>query len=505
MRPWPEIGLGLLVAGSLVVSVALGKTGLDRALGGPRSAAEAESWVNEFERSRSPEFDFALSDLPAWKIDPLLVDTAGPYPDSLQYCDAEAFSDWEGHAQSKGRVWFELSRTPLETLPESFFVRPPFLHLSGRSFVALALEQYPDRFGNAAWVAAHAKYMHLSELSLALRFGPTLSAVEAFVAGLTPAELDQLIGRSAAFLTARWFLSRVSSEEPGAPPRYAVHRRESWDEFVHSKSALARPTHTHDACIARTESICWQRDVDTAESRVRGSIILALASMVSLIALLSLRRSRRLRNENDARRFILQTLTHELRTPVASLRVSLEALRSAFDQLPEDGQTSFLRMCEDLQRLRRLTDASAQYLRAKDSRVVAFNATDVPSLSALIEGVLESHGHGITLKGDAPLRCDPYWVSVCADNLVRNALSHGRPPVSVTCVKRKDGATIVVQDAGEMSLSADEMRRPFTKGDGSAGLGLGLSVVSRLVGEMGGRLEIEREPSRVTLHLPHLP
>jgi signal transduction histidine kinase len=271
------------------------------------------------------------------------------------------------------------------------------------------------------------------------------------------------------------------------------------------KSSRTSPTHPGDACVARTDSVCWQQDVDGAESRVRSSLALALVSIVSLVALLSLRRSRTLRDENETRRFILQTLTHELRTPVASLRVSLEALRGGFDQLPEDAQGAFLRMCEDLQRLRRLTDASTQYLRAKDSRTEAFEPTEVHSLHDLIEGVLETHPQPIALEGDARLRCDPYWVAVCADNLVRNAASPARPPVSVSCVGRDDGASIVVADGGEMKLSPEAMRQPFTKGEGSAGLGLGLSVVSRLVEEMGGRLEIAREPSRVALHLPHLP
>ncbi|MBI4821630.1 MAG: HAMP domain-containing histidine kinase [Deltaproteobacteria bacterium] len=505
MRPWPEIALGFLVASAATAAVAFGKSGLDRALGGPRNAEEADLWVSDFVRSHPSEFTFSLSDLPSWRTDPLLVDTAGSYPDSLQYCDAEAFSDWEGHAQSKGRVWFEATRDPLGSLPESFFVRPPFLHLSGRSYVALALERYPDRFGTRAWVEAHARYLHASELSVALPFEPTWSAAESFVAGLSSSELDQLLDRPSSLLTGRAFLSGVTSEEPGAPPRYGVHPRDDWDSFMDGKSARTSPTHPGDACVTRTDSICWRQDVDGAESRIRSSLALALVSIVSLVALLSLRRGRLLRDENETRRFILQTLTHELRTPVASLRLSLEALRSGFDRLPEDAQGAFLRMCEDLQRLRRLTDASTQYLRAKDSRTVAFEPTDVPSLHDLIEGVLETHPQPIALEGDARLRCDPYWVAVCADNLVRNALCHGRPPVSVTCVGSDDGATIVVADGGEMKLTPEAMRMPFTKGEGSAGLGLGLSVVSRLVEEMGGRLEIDREPSRVALHLPHLP
>ena len=71
---------------------------------------------------------------------------------------------------------------------------------------------------------------------------------------------------------------------------------------------------------------------------------------------------RRLQRE---RRFALQMLTHELRTPIAGLAGVVEGLRRDFDRLPESAQDRFGDLAGGVSRLRQLAEASRHYLSAE--------------------------------------------------------------------------------------------------------------------------------------------
>lgn len=206
----------------------------------------------------------------------------------------------------------------------------------------------------------------------------------------------------------------------------------------------------------------------------------------------------------EKQRFAVQALTHELRTPLASLQVSLETLRTQFDGLDEEGQDTLLRIVDDVNRLERITEASKRCLNAYGADAFAeFHPKRLNSVSLFLQSLLENYGEKITLRfegEDRGMSFDPYWVGICVTNLVENALRHGSKPVRVLTAVRGEKLCITVEDAGACSFdSLNRMSQPFTRGASSQGIGLGLSIVRQVSREMNGNLEFEPAPTRFTL------
>jgi two-component system osmolarity sensor histidine kinase EnvZ len=207
---------------------------------------------------------------------------------------------------------------------------------------------------------------------------------------------------------------------------------------------------------------------------------------------------------------VLRTLTHELRTPATSLRLDIEPLRLAYDDLPAACQEPLLRVSDGIERLHRVLHRSARYLAlfetpgAPAGRLVKLRA--VPSARALFEELAEEWPEGVRLAAppeDAPLHTDPEWLGVAVRNLVENAARHGAPPVAVTWAV--EGAVLAVRVADGGSTEGFSLRRavaPFGRSEQSTGLGLGLAIVDRIARLLGGRLSHAPSPTVFALRVP---
>jgi signal transduction histidine kinase len=261
--------------------------------------------------------------------------------------------------------------------------------------------------------------------------------------------------------------------------------------------------------VIRQGNACWGYNLESIYQKARFPTLLLLGLIALLIGLLSwmlVRTVRRQRLEEKRKQFALRTLTHELRTPVSSLLLSTETLKSQFDSLPGRVQESLLRIIDDTQRLARLTEASRRYLSSFEGRLVSLKPSEIPSLKELLSGLAEERGPGVSLdpsSSDAAMFQDTYWLSVCVGNLISNALAHGAPPVELKISQEGAQVGIGVRDGGKCVFrDLDEMAGPFRKSDASRGLGLGLSIVTQVAREMGGRLEYRPDPTEFTLWLP---
>src|SRR5262249_41848538 len=106
------------------------------------------------------------------------------------------------------------------------------------------------------------------------------------------------------------------------------------------------------------------------------------------------------------------------------------------------------------------------------------------------------------------VRADPIALRRIVENLVSNAvdaarLGNGSVTVSTSA---GDGVCLTVQDSGP-GMSKEELDRAFldfytTKPEGT---GLGLSVVRRLVADLGGALRVETAPGRGTRFIVEIP
>ncbi len=218
----------------------------------------------------------------------------------------------------------------------------------------------------------------------------------------------------------------------------------------------------------------------------------------------------------------VSSVTHELKTPLASIR----AMGDTLARRPISGETvkdyAELLM-QEARRLTRLVDNLLAYARVTD-------VTDVYSFepiapAELIDDVLQNFHHQLSERGfavevdvpvDLPLvRADRTAMMLALDNLVDNAIRYSPDHkrfirISARRDERDERKGIIeVQDHG-MGIAADELstvRRKFTRGrmaraDGS---GLGLAIVSRIVGDHNGTLVLESELGTGTSAKVYLP
>jgi signal transduction histidine kinase len=479
---------------------------------GPSGSGEAlDALLAQFAAGTKPVATVRLAALlPAAEPDTLL-DPAGMLPafHALPFEEAAALAravaacrfppdrPLADRALVKAAEWHRFLCGDAPAPAAEWFARPPYLHPGGGSYVKRAHATARAPFREAGWIERHLAYAHASEWA---SFGAPADRARANVAALPPRALLAVRDREPVVLGPRAvFIARTRGARDDAV----------WDVFPREavKEALASTPYR----LGVSGRLTYWFDHSEARARHQRPRLLALTALVALAAAaLGLAVSRVSAGLADARRrrFMLQTLTHELRTPLAGMTVALEALRDAYDALPERAQESFVRVCDGVARLDRVVQSSRRYLRADASRaLVDLEPVRVESVNELIEGWLERLDDArVTLAPLAPdsaVTLDPHWTETCVTNLIDNALRHGKAPVRVTLARAGDRLAITVEDAGSPAFpDLAAMAAPFTRGPESTGTGLGLSIVSAIAEAMGGRLAYVPAPTRFTLELP---
>ena len=201
----------------------------------------------------------------------------------------------------------------------------------------------------------------------------------------------------------------------------------------------------------------------------------------------------------------LAILAHELRNPLAPLRNGLEALRLK----PHDPEaTAWARALMERQvtQMVRLIDDLLDLSRVSRGRIeLKHERSDVASL---IHGALEVCGaavaasrHKLTLdlpKESLPLTCDPTRLVQVICNLISNAAKYTPPGGQIdVSARRRDGSyEISVRDTG-IGIPPDMLQKVFdmftqvaqSVERSQGGLGIGLTLVKRLVEMHGGTVE----------------
>jgi PAS domain S-box-containing protein len=201
----------------------------------------------------------------------------------------------------------------------------------------------------------------------------------------------------------------------------------------------------------------------------------------------------------------LAVLAHELRNPLAPIRTGLELMRlagddtSAFEEVRttmERQSQQMVRLIDDLLDVSRITRGAVEL---RKSRVEL--ATVVENAVETSRPLIEEMGHVLDVavpKQPIVLEADPTRLAQIISNLLNNAAKYmprgGRIQLSA---ERLDGTAVIsVKDSG-IGIPAEMIERifdMFTQVDGSlershGGLGIGLTLVKRLVELHGGSVE----------------
>jgi signal transduction histidine kinase len=214
---------------------------------------------------------------------------------------------------------------------------------------------------------------------------------------------------------------------------------------------------------------------------------------------------------NQRQHAFLDAVTHEMKTPLASLRLYVDTLER--HDPDRTHRKEFLgRMHEDLERLSQTVEQVLTAARSEDSGRKA--KREPVALDALLEScvaeVCARHdlpraavqlevGPAVTVFGS------PNELSVVFRNLLENAVKYSEEPVEVQVRARADGGDRVQVDISDRGIGIPpvELRKIFQRfyrvgrdvQRTASGLGLGLFIVRNLVRRQGGRVVARSEGS----------
>ena len=219
----------------------------------------------------------------------------------------------------------------------------------------------------------------------------------------------------------------------------------------------------------------------------------------------------------NERRFTADA-AHELRTPLAALRVQAEVAMLASDDTAR--RKALVQVMTGIDRATRLVEQLLALARqegaGEGAELVSLDLTAL-ARNALADAEPEAARHAIALTLDAPtahvvLRADEAALAVLLRNLLGNALRHTPPGGQVRVGVREEASVIdlTVEDSGP-GIAPDERARvqgrfyrvPGTPGHGS---GLGLAIVRAIAERHGAALTLDASPTlgglRVMLRWP---
>ena len=363
--------------------------------------------------------------------------------------------------------------------------------------VALVVSRFVDAAARRAAEAAHARSEARTLAGLAATMGeqdplPALLAHLRSVFELRSAAVMRKDGE-------RWIVEASSGDEPPSRPDEADVTEQLAPGVV---LALAGP----------------------ADARQHRDVLHAFAAQLSAVlehARLRVEagRARSLSEANALRTALLQAVSHDLRTPLASIKASVTSLCQDDVEWPPEQTAEFLHTIDA--ETDRLTNLVGNLLDMSRIQAGALQPALRPVvLDEVLPAALESLGpRGAAVDVDATVsetlpavRADPALLERVLANVIDNAVRFspdGRPVrVDAGVFSGRVHVRVIDRGPGIPRDQRDVVFQPFQRlGDGQTGtgVGLGLAVASGFLAAMGGAIEIEDTPGGGTTVLLSMP
>jgi signal transduction histidine kinase len=267
------------------------------------------------------------------------------------------------------------------------------------------------------------------------------------------------------------------------------------------------------------------RPFDTmAEQRIASYLWIGLLVFVTVIVLaaLALRLVRRQVALTQLRNDLVANVTHELKTPLSSMRLLVETLLNSQPMHEQTAREYLQLIAQENLRLSRLIDNFLTFSRMERNKY-AFDFKEVPA-TAIVEGAVTAVRERFNAPGcQFQTQVAPGLPCVMADadamvtalvNLLDNAYKYSgeEKQITLSAAAANGSIAFAVRDNG-IGLSPRDTRRIFKRffqvdqrlSRSGGGCGLGLSIVKFIVTAHHGSVRVESQPGRgstFTISLP---
>jgi len=317
-------------------------------------------------------------------------------------------------------------------------------------------------------------------------------------------------GVVAGFLTFDFFF---------IPPYYTFYVTE-WEDWV------SLVVYAVVGCIVGVVVAQLGRAQREAETR-RGEAQQLWAERARLVE--ESNRVRLLEEVDRLRAALIGSVSHDLRTPLASIKASISDLADPGLDLSDEDRATLLRTTEEeTDRLTRLVANLLDMSRIQAGALVPHrSATPLDELIGAVAGRLapsfRDHHLAVEVAEGLPLAdVDYLLVEQALTNVLENAARY-TPPGTVVTVRARavagpgpggEEVEVAVVDHGpgvaeeERDRIFDEFYRPRAEGRGPVGTGMGLAIVKGIVEAHGGRIWVDETPgggATFALRLPVAP
>lgn len=256
------------------------------------------------------------------------------------------------------------------------------------------------------------------------------------------------------------------------------------------------------AAQRRTLAYVWIGGIVLALSVVSGgAIVLFIRSQMSAAQL-----------KND----LVATVSHELKTPIASIRLLVDTMRDESRRAHVDRDEYLALIDRENRRLGHLIDNFLTFSRLeRNKKNFVMRPVDPAAIAREAETAFRERFKdrafelSVELETDVPeIQGDREALWTALGNLLENALKYGGSSkrIGLRLCRGRDGAAFEVEDQG-LGIARKDRKRIFKRfyqayrdhGEHTGSVGLGLSIVEFIVSSHGGTVEVESELGKGSL------
>jgi signal transduction histidine kinase len=228
-------------------------------------------------------------------------------------------------------------------------------------------------------------------------------------------------------------------------------------------------------------------------------LLITLASSFLLLYFKELRQAKSLQN-------FFTSLTHELKTPLASIRLQSEVLADSLEKtLPESKEINFAeRLIEDTQNLETQMDKIIQLSRITRGGKLHLRPINI---SDIVKNMVKNYAGDLEIEvtglSSEKVRGDQFAIELILKNLMENTKHHSKNIKAQICLKKiNEEIEISYRDEGKFTGDNKKLGKLFYTNHSSRGSGIGLYLCGKLLLAMKSNINISAEDSfKVTFNL----